>query len=754
MMNAENYKDTWFEDALRTDYSCAAIDFDAVEACLLNRINRAEEMGVLSLLKLENLVSVEMFQRVEKELFAQIGQYKEYEEPVNECINTENDLTHAQWERLEAKLSSKIKNSAEVPLWEQFIMAPRTEPLSGDWERIENRIFEEISQSEKQESWILCTKNEEVCAPAEIENEEQLLEEKLSENQSMKSFEQELKREIVLSLSQIEKIEDSLFSRIENNNEQIKLEKQPFWAFIDHYLFVFKTAGLVSALIFLLIGGATLYPRYFNKPESPVNTFAYQVYGSALNIAGISGTIDKECASVSGGIIKLLNKHGSIELRNDSKIEMLKVTEKTAHYRVNLPAANKKGNRLFPQVAFLVNRHLQDEEFLVHTSDYQIAVKGTYFKLEPGFSGTVTTRVLEGVVSISSPDFDQVELHAGQSLQYDPTTERYVIKDGGQVVLRQNIEAVPQIDSMNRQRMLQIRSSVKDATVYVNGKLFGTAPVALRTRAGSCKISLSSEGYVSLDTVITICDDDQSNNFTFNLNKVTTVSAKKDPPQKPVENFEAMVPEKISGSQTDVAAITPELISSVFLEPDDSPIEDSSFKESEQLYSKAQKEELAGNWEAAIDLYQSVFDNQNSPRLIREDALFSIGRLKVDNVHNPAEASQVFLTYLALFPQGSFAGESWLRLAELEFGIRPENATRYYEKFFQLFPQHPRIVELKNRVGVIYLQQKRYDEAIALFKEALESTVLSGKKERALISENLDRALKQKAASGKDLVNR
>jgi tetratricopeptide (TPR) repeat protein len=751
MMNTENFnKDTWFEDVLRADQSCSDIDFDAVEACLLNRINRTEEMGVLSLLKLEKIVSVEMFQRVEKELFAQIGQYKEYEEPVNECIRIENDLTNAQWERLEAKLFSKIMNCDEVPLWEQVIMASQIEPLCGDWERIEDRIFEGISQSEKQESWILCAKNEKVCAPVQIENEEQLLEERLNENQSMKSFEQEIKREIVLTLSQIEKIEDSLFRRIEKSNEQIKLEKQPFWAFIDNYLIVFKTAGLVSALILLLVGGVTFYPWFGNKPESPVNTFAYQVYGSALNIPGINGTIDKECASVSGGIVKLLNRHGSIELRNESKIEMLKVTDKTAHYRVRLSGNDTREDRFTPQVAFLVNRHQQDEEFLVHTSDYQIAVKGTYFKLEPGFAGTVTTRVLEGVVSVSSQHFNQVELRAGQSLQYDPTLKRYVVRDGGQTVLRKNIEEIPQIDSMTEYRMLQIRSSVEEANVYVNGKLYGTAPVAIRSQLGSCSISLSGIGYKSLDTVVTISGDEQSNIFTFTLNKVEKpLVVKKVQPEKPVEKLDAAIGKIDSGSRTDAAAITPELISSKFLGSDDS-----SLKESEDLYSRAQKEELAGNWEAAIDLYQLVFDNQNSPRLIREDALFSIGRLKVDNGHNPTEASQVFLTYLALFPQGSFAGESWLRLAELEFSIRPENATRYYEKFFQLYPQHPRIVELKNRVGVIYLQQKRYDEAIALFKEALESPVFSGKKERVLISENLERALKQKAANGKDLVNR
>jgi hypothetical protein len=63
---------------------------------------------------------------------------------------------------------------------------------------------------------------------------------------------------------------------------------------------VFKTAGLVSsALILLLVGGLALYPRLYNKPESPVNTFAYQVHGSALNIPGITGKIQRS-ASISG----------------------------------------------------------------------------------------------------------------------------------------------------------------------------------------------------------------------------------------------------------------------------------------------------------------------------------------------------------------------------------------------------------------------------------------------------------------------
>jgi hypothetical protein len=91
-----------------------------------------------------------------------------------------------------------------------------------------------------------------------------------------------------------------------------------------------------------------------------------------------------------------------------------------------------------------------------------------------------------------------------QSLRYDPTAERYVIEDGGQVMLRHYIEEVPQIDSMAEYQVLQIRSSVEDAKVFVNGKLCGTAPVAVRSQVGSCSIRLISEGYVQLDTVVII----------------------------------------------------------------------------------------------------------------------------------------------------------------------------------------------------------------------------------------------------------
>ena len=124
--------------------------------------------------------------------------------------------------------------------------------------------------------------------------------------------------------------------------------------------------------------------------------------------------------------------------------------------------------------------------------------------------------------------------------------------------------------------------------------------------------------------------------------------------------------------------------------------------------------------------------------------MFSIGKLKAENEKNPLEAREVFLTYLALFPSGSFAGESWLRLAELEFRTNPENAIQYYLKYFEMFPRHPRIPELQNRVGVIYLQQKRYDDAIAMFRQALSNQMAPRDEERRNVILNLHKALQEK----------
>jgi tetratricopeptide (TPR) repeat protein len=160
-------------------------------------------------------------------------------------------------------------------------------------------------------------------------------------------------------------------------------------------------------------------------------------------------------------------------------------------------------------------------------------------------------------------------------------------------------------------------------------------------------------------------------------------------------------------------------------------------------YYAAQKAEIAGNWKLAVLLYEDVFDNQYSSRLKKEDALFSIGKLHAEHDLDMSGAKEVFLKYLALYPEGSFSGECWLRLAELEFAANPENAIQYYTKFFEMFPRHPRLSELQHRVGVIYLQTKRYREAVSMFRQALKNSATAPDSERRQIYANLYRALEE-----------
>jgi hypothetical protein len=64
-----------------------------------------------------------------------------------------------------------------------------------------------------------------------------------------------------------------------------------------------------------------------------------------------------------------------------------------------------------------------------------------------------------------------------------------------------------------------------------------------------------------------------------------------------------------------------------------------------------------------------------------------------------------------------------------------------------MFPNHPRIAELKNRVGVIYLQRKSYRDAIAMFRGALSSLNVSNSLERQQITANLYKALEDSGES-------
>jgi tetratricopeptide (TPR) repeat protein len=157
------------------------------------------------------------------------------------------------------------------------------------------------------------------------------------------------------------------------------------------------------------------------------------------------------------------------------------------------------------------------------------------------------------------------------------------------------------------------------------------------------------------------------------------------------------------------------------------------------------------NWQNAISLYRKIAENPLAPQVKREAALFSIGKLEAEHESNKTEAKETFLNYLALYPSGNFVGESWLRLAELEFSHDQDKSIEYYLRYFEHYPRHARISELQHRVGLVYLQKKKYDEAIAMLKLSLANYQNDNTLDKGKIQSSLYKAIREKDDSQKIL---
>jgi tetratricopeptide (TPR) repeat protein len=733
MMNQMENKYSLFEAELRRNTDDTMVDYRAVESSLFSRIADAEYLDELAVLKLDEVLSADTFGRIESKLFSQIIQYNEYDIPMNECIRTHYDLAQGQWDRLESKIEASMHSCESLPVWELYIKAPEVLPTTGEWETLEDSLFDRIGEISECELWEQAAHLDKMHIQDSLDTVEKILDERIRERESLEKWEFVLKSEEMIPFAKWENIESSLFEKIESGSDQrpLLLKDQPFWHILNNYVLTLRTLkGAVTAMLLILIAlGGYFSERLFS---TSVPTLVYQLQGSATEGVKANSLIEhKVLNSVQGGSVSFVNEHGLVELQNGSKVHVDKMTRHHVRYKVGF-GNNVSGNDVARgQVAFLVNPLKHNESFKVVTPDYEISVRGTYFKVEPDLGGRMVTRVLEGKVRVSSPLFGDTLLQAGQAIVYDIFTDTYRIQSGGAVVLRKDLEIVPDIDALKEYKIISIKSNVFDAEVRIDGHYLGTAPLSVRQAPGVHHIRLGKTGYVMKDTSITIGTEDSE--FTVALHEI------KQPQTAPaVANEVPVVTKKM--------IVSPEIVASVLL-GDDEVVQKVEKPDFDSLYSLAQKVESKGNWKDAIVMYQKIFDNPDVSRLRKEDALFSIAKLRADNEDNKAGAKNVFMTYLALYPNGSFAGETWLRLAELEFKTSPDNAVQYYLKYFEMFPRHPRISELQNRVGVIYLQQKKYDNAISMFRQALASMISQSKSERANITSNLYRALEEKGDS-------
>lgn len=738
-MNKMENKYSLFEAELRKNTDDSEVDYRAVESVLFLRIAAAEHLGELAMLKLDEVLSADTFGSIESKLFSQITQYNEYDVPMNECIRTHYDLPQGQWDRLESKIEASMHECENLPIWELYVKAPEIFPTEGEWETLEDLLFDRIRDISECEFWEQAARLDRMHIQDSLDTVEKILDERIRERESLENWELVLKSEKVIPFAKWENIENSLFDKIstDTDHKPLALNDQPFWNILNNYVFTlrtFKVAVTAMLLVFIALGG------YFSERfiSIPVPTVVYQLQGNATAQLDPNNEIKgKEFNSVQGGSVSLVNEHGLVELQNGSKVHIDKLTKRHVRYKVGFDNGVHGNDVARGQVAFFVNPLKDNESFNVVTPDYEISVKGTYFKVEPDLGGRMVTRVLEGKVRILSKIFGDTLLLAGQSIVYDIFTESYRIQSGGAVLLRKDLENVPDLDELKAYTIMSIKSNVDDAEVRIDGHYLGTTPLSVRQAPGVHHVRIGKNGYVMKDTSITVGISDYE--LTVALSEVQ--------PSQTV----TVVEKEVNEAQVIIKknTVSPETVASVLLgDSGDSEIVQKEEKSDfDSLYSLAQKLEFRGKWKDAIEMYQKIFDNPDMSRLRKEDALFSIAKLRADNEENKAEAKNVFMTYLALYPNGSFAGETWLRLAELEFKTSPDNAIQYYLKYFEMFPRHPRISELQNRVGVIYLQQNKYDNAISMFRQALASMISQSTTERANITSNLYRALEAKGDS-------
>ena len=729
-MSEVDGRNTWFEWELHRDTSEEGVRYDAVEAILARRIRECEQLGILSILCQDVVPDNEKMDRVERDLFTQITQYSEYDEPVNECLSGEVDLSDKQWDRIASRLEDRLLPVMRLPLWEQQVLASEEEPTAGYWEAFESHLFDRISRMENQcfEQWEQFEIQDEPVAASSLERAEVLLENHIRTMASRPLWEQVLAADEIVPLNRWERVEVRLFSSFDDH-DALPIRKQPFWFFVEHYSMLLKgvaTAGLALAVMASSFFGV----RAYNSFRQSFSSVVYQAEGNAASDYTMAENVESRCSMVAGGSVTLVNKHGYVALHNRSAVTIEKMSRREARYQVSFSGGKEKAGG---EVSFFVKKRSERRNFTVETPHYRIEVVGTYFKVEAAPDGSVTTRVLEGVVRVKDSPLGDLSLKAGQSLAFDTLAGRYRILDGGRIVAREEVENVPDVTELIKSPIATFHSSVAGVKVYIDGKFRGTTPLKVRLPRATYRIALRKAGYFPVDTIVEMAETHSE--FTFDCVSDGSIQLARE--QRKRAAAQSSVSATVSDEGSEHAYDSPESIYSHIISRYAGRGADVT-----RWYTEAQQSERSGKWQSAISLYQKVFDAPGTTPLRREDVLFSIGKLQAEHITDVEVAKKSFLTYVALFPEGSFAGESWLRLAELEFQKNQESAIHYYLKFFHQFPRHPRTAELKDRVGVIYLQQKQYDKAIGMFDQALSGGNLSADLTKS-VATHLHRALQE-----------
>ncbi|MBD3242750.1 MAG: tetratricopeptide repeat protein [Chitinivibrionales bacterium] len=634
----------YFDDELRRDVSDEHIDYDAMWEKLEARMNTADELGELAVLKQHEELTDGAWERIAQRLNQRIAEHDEYDEPVDECIRAEQDLPNEQTQRSWERLSQAMDSVAEAPAWEQHLKADVV-PSQGQWERIERGLMDRIKDYEVG---------------------------------------------VVLS----------------------------------DKIIVFPLHRMMKAaavLVLAVLGGVGGYLAY-RAHLATVPTYVWQAHGANVDLVTTAEPLQEQFSTQEGGTAEIVNQHGSVLLQNGASLHMARRTREEARYDLDLRHDEAAG-AVRGKATFFVKNASARKAFVVATGEYDIRVTGTYFRVSQDIGERIATEVLEGTVEMRVEPLGTIELQAGQSLVYSHDLERYVVRSGGPVIDRREIAAMPDLSDIDRYRPLTVTASVAFADVTVDGIYRGATPLCLLLSPGPHRVRISREGHAAVDTVV------QTGRTARLYAALPSVAGELVRPEAPAPRLQPRVDTPV---RVDTAVAPVDTQSAVTAAPrDEAP-----------LLAARRLERTDPS--AALAAYQALLGRDDLPPLVRETALFSVGRLQAEHAGDHDAARESFLAYLALYPSGTFARESLLRLAEIEFKHDQDKAIAYYQRYFEKYPNHYRVAELQYRVGLIYLQEKRHDEAIYMFRQSLSNMLGDSPQMRRRVYTSLHKAMTEK----------
>jgi hypothetical protein len=558
---------------------------------------------------------------------------------------------------------------------------------------LDNEVFERASAYE--DPLLACIKQEKIVPLGRLESIEETLWVRIdsfAQNAGTSSADEiidtVIAAERILSLGAAERIERSIIDRIEHTPENRPSTRfvWPVTTLLGS-LITNRAAKILSGIVIVLVAAAA--GVFLARPmfsDTPLITLITQAYGSAYrDDLVVSVTDGTTLACKTDGSLTLVNKAGSVNLRDDIALTIERASIRTVKYSV--PLSSPTGiEQPTGSMEFSVAKRTKRQRFVVETPYFGIHVVGTKFTVARERRNGFSTSVSQGSVRITSTLFGDTVLLAGQTLCYIPDGSGVRIATGASAV-GENSEGEVSLDAA--QCRLLVMSDPPRSAVFINHAPAGITPFATVLPAGTYTIVVQANGRRAIDTTVELKSAPLALHLKLdriakqNARVVTVKNRKQDEAAEDTRNI-----------ATD---------------------------EAKKLLQEAQRIEST-DWKKALLLYKRLAASSETPIIYRETALFSFSRLIADKARDTSAAISGFSRYLILYPRGMFAGEALLRLSELDLTRNPASAVDYFRKFLAISPNNPRRADVAYHLGLLMQQHNEYAEALSLFTIALRET--------------------------------